>query len=318
VQKLAGGRLGAASVAFASGTDGTITAADYIGTQGMADRGLAMLEPDDEVSLVFFGDPGNAFRSACNSGMQQHCDGMGDRFGFINGPSGQSVTSVQADVSNYRSQRVVYCDPWVYENDDTTAAEQLVPSASFAASVASQLPPSTKISWKNPEVIAMLDGIVDLEFDRGQQAASNTAQGIATFIREKNGGYTIEADVVTIAPNDPTRKRLCRGRIGVYVAESITDSLRPNVDGPNVPITQQGIIDAVETFMDGLKRAQDNDPAHNPYVLDYDIGNVNAANPAADAENGDFTIPLDVKTDPGMEKIFLSVQFGEAVQITAQ
>ena len=226
--------------------------------------------------------------------------------------------AAQADVSNYRSQRIVYCDPWVYEDDDTTAARQLVPSASFAASVASQLPPSTKISWKNPEVIAMLDGIVDLEVDRGQQAASNTAQGIATFIREKNGGYTIEADVVTIAPNDPSRKRLCRGRIGVFVAESITDSLRPSVDGPNVPVTQQGIIDAVETFMDGLKRAQDNDPAHNPYVLDYDIGNVKAANPAADAENGDFTIPLDVKTDPGMEKIFLSVQFGEAVQITAQ
>jgi hypothetical protein len=318
VEKLAPGVPGPTTVAFAGGTDGGITAADYVGSQGATDRGLAKLEADDEVSLLFFGDPGNALRAACNGGMRQHCEGMGDRFGFINGNAGQLVTAAQADVSAYRSQRVVYCDPWVFENDDTTAAKQLVPSASFAASVASLLPPSTKISWKNPEVMAMLSGIVDLETDRGQQAATNTAQGIATFIREKNGGFTIEADVLSIAPLDPSRKRLCRGRIGVYIAKSVTESLRPSVDGPNVPATQQNVLDSVETFMDGLKRAKDQDPAHNPYVLDYGMGNVQAANTDASKENGDFVIPLDAKTDPGMERIFLSVQFGEAVRVTAQ
>ncbi len=164
----------------------------------------------------------------------------------------------------------------------------------------------------------MLSGIVDIEFDRGQQAATNTAQGIATFIREKRGGFTIEADVVTIAPMDPSRKRLCRGRTGVYIAKSITESLRPNVDGPNVPVTQQGVLDAVETFMDGMKRAKDQDPAHRPYVLDYGIGNIAANNADADLESGDFTIPLDAKTDPGMERIFLAVQLGESVRVTAQ
>jgi phage tail sheath protein FI len=318
VQKLATGVPGSTSVAFSGGTDGSISAADYVGTQGTSDRGVALLEADDDVSLVFYGDPGNPFRAACNMGLRQHCDAMGDRFGFLNGNPGQMPMAVQADVMNYRSQRVVYCDPWVYENDDTTEAKQLVPSASFAVSAAAQLSPSTKISWKNPEVIAMLDGIVDLEFDRGAQAGANTAQGVATFIREKKGGFTIEADVVTIAPVDPSRKRLCRGRIGVYIAKSITDSLRPNVDGPNVPATQQGIIDAIETFMDALKRAKDNDPAHKPYVLDYDIGNIAANNPDADEENGDFTVPLDVKSDPGMERIFLAVQLGEAVKVTAQ
>jgi phage tail sheath protein FI len=319
VQKLATGLLGMATVAFSGGTDGGVIAADYVGSQGQNDRGLARLEADDAVSVVFFGDPGNAFRGACNQGVKQHCDVLGDRFGFVNGNPGQQASAAQADVANYRSTRVVYCDPWVYELDDTTGARQLVPSASFAGSICAQLSPSTKISWKNPEVIAMLSGIVDLEGERGQQASTNTAQGIATFIREKRGGFTIEADVVTIAPIDPSRKRLCRGRVGTYIAKSITESLRPNVDGPNVPLTQQGVIDAVETFMDGMKRAKDQDPAHRPYVLDYGLGNIQAANGASDQENGDFIIPLDAKTDPGMERIFLSVQFGEGVKrVTAQ
>ena len=90
VQKLAAGVPGATSVAFAGGTDGAVTAADYVGTQGMSDRGCALLEADDEVSLVFYGDPGNPLRGACNNGLRQHCDGMGDRFGFLNGNSGQS------------------------------------------------------------------------------------------------------------------------------------------------------------------------------------------------------------------------------------
>src|SRR6266849_5236162 len=72
--------------------------------------------------------------------------------------------------SGYRSVRTVYTDPWVYVLDDVDGTKRLVPSAPFAASVAAQLSPSTSIAWKDPEVLAMLDAIVDVEFDRGNGA----------------------------------------------------------------------------------------------------------------------------------------------------
>ena len=74
--------------------------------------------------------------------------------------------------------------------------------------------------------LAMLSGIHDLEFDRGNGAADNTDHGVATIIREENGGFSIEAGVLTVAPLDPARRNHTRTRMGDYAAVSMVRSSR--------------------------------------------------------------------------------------------
>jgi len=318
IVKNTGGVPAQGTFSLASGADVSVASSDYVGTQGNGDKGVARCEGDNTIRHIFAGDPGNTFRAAVNAGFQAHAGFMGDRAVYLNGNSGNTLAQAATDVANYRSARVVYCDPWVYILDDVTGAKTLVPSASFAAAVATQLSPSTSIAWKNAEVIQMLGGINDLESDRGQGAGSNTVQGIATFIREQSGGFTIEAGVVTIAATDITRKNLTRTRMGDYIAVSFVNSVRSLVDAPNVPLNQQIIVNALETFMAGLKRAAKVDPNHSPHVLDYQIGNLGSVNTAASLAAGQLIVPLQVQTSSAMEQIYLSIQYGEGIVVQHQ
>lgn len=297
------------------GTDGSVAAADYVGTQGSADKGIALLETDRTCGRFITDDPGDSFRSTVNAGMVAHASYMGDRLAFMNGPKGQSISAVATDVANYRLDKAVYCDPWVYEYDDTTGAKQLVPSSSFAASVHAQLSPSTSPAWKSTEVVdGMLGGIVGLETDRGVGgAAANTANGVCTFIKEPNGGYSIEGGVLTVAPQDPSRKGIERITIGIYVAKAFQSSIRGFVAGPNVQQNQQNIIDALEVFLSGLVNNASVDANHLPHIVSYDIPDLSTFNTPASIAGGDFYVPLDMKTSSGMHRIFLSFQFGPSV-----
>lgn len=310
-----GGTAVLGTATMSGGVDGTINSGAYVGTAGTGDKGIAQLEGDKGIRQFFTDDAGDSLRAAVNAGLVAHATRMTNRVAFINGDSGQSASDAQTDVASYRSTRVVYTDPWVYVLDDVTGAKTLVPSAPFAASVASQLSPSTAISWKAPEVIEMLQGINDLEAERGESAADNSDAGIATFIREENGGFSIEAGVVTIAPSDPTRARLTRTRMGDYIAESFINSTRSFIDAPNVPYNQGPLVAALDAFMSRLKKNQDSDPNHTPHVVDYAISNLSAVNTADEIAEGNYTIPLDVRTSSGIEHLFLSIRFGEGVTV---
>ena len=318
ILKEAAGRPINASGTFGSGTDGTIDATSYVGTAGANDKGVALLEGDSSVDHVFTGDPGNTLRAAVNAGLMAHADLMTDRVVYINGNSGITASAAQTDVASYRSTRVVYCYPWCYINDDSTGAKTLVPSAPFAASVASNLSPSTSIAWKSDEVQALLAGVVDLEFQIGDNAATNSDQGIVTMITEPTGGTTFESGVVTIAPSNPAKRNLTRTRMGHYIARSVVNSLRPYTDSPNVLSNQQDEVEAVDTFMAGLKANVKLDANHLPHVVDYSIDDLRAANSASSIAQGQFFIPLSAQTSSAQEKIFLLFQYGETVSVSTQ
>lgn len=308
---LADGRPENGTYTMTGGADGTIDAARYVGTAGSADRGIALLESDLGVSHVCVDDPGNTIRDAVNTGLIAHATAMGDRMVYLNGDSGQSASAARTDVASFRSQYARYIDSWVYIYDDTTGAERLVPPASFAAAVAAQLPPSTPIAWKNSEVQTMLSGIIRLEANRGNQAATNTAAGICTLIREQSGGFTFEADVTTIAPTTPAKKRGTRTQMLIFIGKSIARSIRGSVDAPNVEQNRADLTVAIDSFMDGLKRAQNGDPNHNAHVIDYAIPPLSAVNTPQDYAAGDVEIPLDVQLSSAMERIFIAINASE-------
>lgn len=316
---LAAGRPVNGTVTLATGSDGTLVSSDYVGTQGTADKGVALLERDLTIDHLFADDPGNSFRSAVNAGLQAHADYMTDRIAYINGPSGQSsITTVTTDVANYRSLRVCYVDSWAYILDDVDGTKRLVPSASFAASVAAQLSPSTSIAWKGVPVGTMLEGMVGLEYDRGEAVATLTDAGVTTLINEPTGGFRFEAAVNTNNPVDPARGTLNRTRMGHYIARSVVQSLRPFVDAPNVPQIQNDEIAAVDIFLSKLKRAAKVDPINNPHILDYAIHSVSDANSTADLQAGEFNLNADVTISAAQSKIYFNMKFGETVSVATQ
>ncbi len=304
------------SVTCTSGADGTITAAEYVGTPGAGNLGMALLETDKSISAVFTDDPGDSIRTAVNTGLLAHAVYCTNRMAFLQGPKGQTVTAAKADKAGYTASRWgYYCGQWAYVYDDVTGAQQYSPLASFAASMACQLSPSTGIAWKASEAGDMLANIIGIDMDWGQGVSDAEDAGILAAEMEESGGYRFESDCTMATPADPTLKLGTDTRMAIYIAASFARATRSYCDGPNVPFEQAGIVGALQVFMDGLKAAANSDPEHTPFVLDYNIDPLASVNSRSSLANGFFLVPLNYQTGPQMSHIVLSLQGGVGVTI---
>lgn len=315
ITKVAAGRPDNGTFTMTGGSDGTVTATDYVGTQGAADKGAALLEADKSIDLVFTGDPGSSLRSAVNAGLKAHADFMTDRIAILNGNSGMTGADARTDVANYRSLRCIYVDVWAYQRNDVDSTEQLVAPAPFFASVAANLSPSTSPSWKSAEVKRLLGSIVKLETARGDGAYQNELAGICTLQQEDDGGFTFEAAVNTYAPTDPSKKSYKRTRMGHYIAKAVVGSLREFTDSPNVAVNQQDEVVAVYDFLDVLKRNASTNPNALPHIVDFSIRPLADHNTQTSIDAGEFTIPADIKISSDQSKIFFSISIGETVKV---
>lgn len=317
ITKSAAGRPINGTGSFSTGSDGSISSASYVGTQGSADKGIALLESDKNVDFVMTGDPGNSLRAAVNAGLAAHADYTTDRMSFVNGNSGMATSDAITDVANYRSLRVCYIDCWAYQRDDVDGTEHLVAPAPFAVSTAANLSPSTSFSWKSVTAQRMMGSITRLETPRGDAAYQNELAGICTLQREDGGGYTFEAAVITAAPTNPAKSSYKRTRMGHYMAKAVYSSLREFVDSPNVAFNQQDEVNAVFDFLDTLRKNATVDPNNLPHIVGFVMRSLSDFNSQSDLDAGKFTIPSDVKISSDQKDIFFSLQYGETVNVTA-
>jgi hypothetical protein len=297
---------------LSGGTDGTVTATQYVGTTGLNDFGLALLESDRIVNNLYFDDPGNALRAACNSGMLGHVTLMSDRIGFVNGNSGQTAASAQSDVANYRSPYLCYVDPWAYIYDDVTSALQLVPSACWGASVASQLPPSVSLAFRGVAA-PLMNQIISLEANRGSNAGTNTAAGITTIDYGTNGGFYFEQDVNTSAIAGSTD--LLSSRMDQFLGRSVVNSWQYYVNAPNIAFFQQPILDSLQTFLLGLQSNAQTNPAVLPFISGF--SNPSNKSTAADIKNGIFKAFATVAYGSSMKNVAFMLQSGVGITISS-
>ena len=315
--KLASGRPANGTYAFSTGADGTIDATSYVGTSGAGDKGLALLEGDPAIEHVVFDDPGDTIRAAVNAGAVTHAQATGNRMVYISGNNNLSVAATLTDKANYNHELVVYCDPWVREVDDVTGALHDVPVSSFAASVAAQLSPSTSIAWKATEVGQMLNGIKSRVAPRDASAGDLSQAGVLTTIQQPDGSFRFEAGVNTVNGSNPAKGTICRSRMLIYIARAWAENNQENIDAPNVPIVQQQIVNALDRLLSGLKKAQNGDPFHTPFIVDYLIDMANANTPS-DIQGGIFRVPAEVIVGASIAKLILSLNIGETVTLSIQ
>jgi hypothetical protein len=300
---------------FSGGSNGTVTAAMYVGTPGNDDKGFALLEADDTIDFVFTDDPGNSFRATVNAGLDAHGILTTNRVVILSGNSGQTAAAAQTDVASYRGINSVYTDPWAYVADDTTGATWNQPGASWAASVMSQLPPSVSPAWKATFVSGMMAGITQLESNRTAARAQNTAAGIMTLIPGAQGGVVFEAGVNTSLTAG--QQNITRTRMGIYLASGAVESWYPYVDAPNVPFFQQDLVNSWTAFLNQLEQNAKINPAVLPYIVAYDVLNPKATNTAASIANNQYVIGTSVQTGSDMSQIYLNMSYGPTVTVSA-
>lgn len=301
-----------ANYTLAGGSDGVVAASDYIGTPETGDRGIAAFEGHDNIRNVFVDDCGSGLRAAVNAGLLAHERLMGNRVAYMNADSGQTAQQARTAASSLRDVAGVFVDVWP-KIRNAASTLTLVPPAVFAASVAAQSPASRSIAWKSDVVQRMLGSIVELEANRGLQAATNTDAGVITLIQETSGGFTFESAVTTIAPVTPSKKKLNRTRVGIFIGTAFVASMRSTIDAPNVPALQDDILVGLESFMAGLKRAAATDYLNETYVLDYRILPKGDFNTPETLAQDLFIVPLDVKVGSDMSRIVLSFRYGETL-----
>jgi len=296
-----------------AGADGSITDTQYTGTPGASDYGFALLENDDDID--FFCTPSKT-NNTVNAAAQAHADLKGNRMALINGPSGQSASAAKTDVAQYRDDNVAYFAPYVNTADDTDGTIRLVSPASWGMSLLCQVSPSTSASWKDPSVIEIWTRIASLEMNYGSSIGGMTKAGISVLIGARNGGYALEASVTTNVTSG--HELVTRTRMGIYIAEAFQDAVQPYVDAPNVEVLQQEIVGQLESFLDDLKRAsKSRSVAVTPHILDFSIGDISSVNTSNTLQQGQFIIPLSVKTSAGMAQIYLQITYGPTVTVTS-
>lgn len=299
---------------MASGTNGTVTSAMYVGTPGGNDKGFALLEGDGTIDGVFTDDCSSGFRSVVNAGLNAHGILTTDRICYIAGNSGQSAASAQTDVASYRSINSVYVDPWANVSDDTDGTIRLVPASCWAASVAAQIPPSLAISWRQNSTL--LAGISSLETNRTTSRAQNIAAGICTLIPgpANIGGFTFDHGVNTSLTAG--QQDLTRTRMGIYIARSAVNSWYPFIDAPNISSFQQDLINSANNFLSQLQFNASVNAAVLPYIVNFFILPTSASNTPASIAGGAFNVAAQIQTGASMARISLSMSYGPTVTVS--
>lgn len=317
VTQLAEGRPENGDSDLTGGTDGTIIASDYVGTANASNRGIALLETDRSIRHVFVDDCGDSLRAAVNAGLQAHGILMSDREVYIQGDKGMTATEAQTDKLNYSSERVFYCDPWVKQFVDGQMVET-VPSA-YVAAVASKIPPSLSCAWKGKPVGEMLAGIKGLVTPRGAGIlATLSAKGINTFVTEEDGSFRIESENLGNFVTSPETATLSRRRMTDYIVISAAKALRPYTDAPNIRELWDEETILLSNFLNTLKGNKKLDVFSLPFIVDFKIDPVAAANPAEQVAQNKFQLPFSVQTAASQSWIYLLATIGPTVVITEQ
>lgn len=306
---------------LSGGTSPAVVATNYVGTPGGSDYGFALCEQDTSISHLFTDDCGGSLRAAVGSGLLAHVTLTTNKIGYWSGNSGQSASSAQTDVASFRSTNICYVDPWAYVYDDTTGALQLAPGSSWAASVASQLPPSVDIGFRSPQVVAMLNGIAQLEVQRGPSVrAQNTLSGISTLTGlaaatgGQLGGYSFEGGFNSSGVSGETD--LTWTEMGIFLLKSVTQSWQPYVNAPNITYYQQDLINSLTAFLATLQQNATTNPAFFPYINGYRILAPGSVNTAASIAGGAYTVAAQVKYGSHMRQIYFQLQGGAGITLT--
>lgn len=308
--------LGVAATNVASpvaGSDGVSLAADYTGTAGEGDAGLALFEGDADVTIVAPDDCGTSLRLAVNAAIVTHANDN-TRIGYIVFDSGTSLSAAITAMTTYSSQlrsgRVVLAWPWAYVLD-ATGARILTATAGIRAGGLSKMPRHLGQHWKDPRNTASFDGIVALEFtpSRANLILAQNA-GISPLV-PAGSSWAPKTDSTTSITAGQTK--LARRRLSDYVMKLVTAGQEPYEGGPLDPATRSRQLAKVESVLQPLKDAGTRGEAEiTEAIADFDV---RTASSPAELAAGVHKIQVRVQSFATQDVIVFLLSVGPTVTI---
>jgi hypothetical protein len=308
--------LGAAASNVASpvaGSDGVSLAADYTGTAGTGDAGLALFEGDEDVTIVAPDDCTSALRLAVNTALVAHAEAE-SRGCYLVLDSGTTlaaaITYLNTNAAALRSERAILAWPWVYQLD-SSGVRELVPSAGIRAGALSKMIRSLGQHWKDARNTSSFRGVVALEY----------ALNRASHITAKNGGISplIRAGDAWAPKNDATtslvagKTKVARRRLADYVMKLVTAGQEPYEGGSIDPATRSRQIAQASSALQPLKDAATRGEAEiTEAVEDFSVA---TASSGAELAAGIHKIRVQVKSFATQDFIVFLVSVGPTVTV---
>lgn len=305
---------------LASGSNGTAaTATDYTGTQGSADKGVALFETQTDVRVVCHDDCGDSIRDAVNVAFIAHAQYMTDRQAVVDLPySAASWTAVKAALTgSYVTDWAIVLGAWAQVYDGTGALVTAPWSVLVACALVNLKVNQSHAWWDDTATnfYTKVQGVVaNFSFASPQVRKEALALGILLPIKRPSGRWALQHDRTTSQTSG--KKFSVRRRSTNYFALSLTSAFDSWTNGPNTLENQRLASVLTDDFLkrqwgDGLIQTNtDGTPAYSLSIA--------AVNTAASMAAGEFAIGCAIQTPGVMEKIFFLLNVGETVTVTAQ
>ncbi len=300
---------------LATGSDGAaIASGNYLGTPGSADKGLALLELDADVSFVFTDDPGSGNLAAVMAGIKAHCVLMKDRrIGVLMGLPAETSATAKTNAAANQLDHCVYVWPHGKVLDDQ-GNKTVIPLSGPLASFATLLTPHLSIAYKSKAFTKALSNIVELDASATKATKTDLEKnGVVPFEKSgKTGYFSPYCDVTTSKTS-----AVFGVRMADYIAFSIAETLEEFRGAPNDDETFEDERTLIDDFGTQLVKNRKRDHIFLPCINAWELLPTEANNTAATIAAGDATHGIRATLISEQKRIFLVGEIGTTVKITA-
>ena len=298
---------------LASGTDGsTQVAADYLGTPGSGDKGLALAEADPLVRFVLYDDVPSGIHAAVRSGFSAHQILMTDRVALLTGEESDSEATSKTNASGVQSSGSYYVHHYCTVLDDEGTSRNISCTAPLA-SLASLMQPHLSPAFKSSDFTVFMSPIKALVGPGSTKTSfvNLNRGGVIAFQRNDNGTFSPYNSTAT-----DTTTPMWQKRMRDYIALTMAGGLVEYQNGPNDDETVNDERSVVESVLKELLLNRKQNHIFLPSISGYDMIDDRDTNTQANIDAGDRTIGFRAKLISEQKRLFLVGEIGPTVTVS--
>jgi hypothetical protein len=293
-----------AATMLSGGTDGTIADLDY-------STAIDKAAVEHSCNVLFL----DSYNTAKNGFLKLHAAATQDKQVIVCGPETQTVADVKTDVVSYRDTdgRIIYAYPYLENSLDGTL--QMVPPASFYASVISQTSPH--IDPAAAQNAQFLQGVTSLKYKNLTRADYIQLKdaGISAFEFDPDLGFKIKSGITTQIL-DTSKISILRRRMADYLTDSMAQFLKNYQNGVNSAAKRSEVKGQILDFIQrqelaGILPTDKEVKSGKAKIVDTEILNTDAS-----IALGFFKILYRQRIFSSMRYIVLQAEIGESVVVT--
>lgn len=306
----------AAAAALATGSEGTIASADYVGTTS-SDVGIRKFYSDSvDVDVLFVAECPTTLCDAVNTGLAAYATETGKGMAVYSSPAAQTkaLAKTYVTTNSLAEDNSVYCWPRVktINRYDPDFAEVAVDGNSFvAAAIASVAPEVSPGGASGNAAMKGITGLADTSGSRLDYDELNAA-GVAGIVITRTLGAIIRGGYTT--DTTPGKERIFRRRMTDFITNSAAARAEYYIGTPlDIRLTEQELgtntgayIGELTAFLQELLDAN--------RIESYEVDPF-SANLQSNLNDGEWYIQIAVKLFGAAEKIVLMANIGTGVVI---